>query len=104
VREVVMMKDSKRIEIVIEQPMAERMIEVLRKLDAPGYTLLRNVGGYGDRGTRRADELAGDSSNCLFLIACDDPEVVQRITEGVRPLLTRFGGICLVSDCQWLPH
>ena len=99
-----MMKNSKRIEIVIEQPMADRLIEILRKLDAPGYTLLRNVGGYGDRGTRRADELAGDSSNCLFLIACDDPEVVQRITDGVRPLLTRFGGICLVSDCLWLSH
>ena len=99
-----MMKDSKRIEIVIEQPMAERMIEVLRKLDAPGYTLLRNVGGSGDRGTRRADELAGDSSNCLFLIACDEEAVVQRIVEGVRPLLSRFGGICLVSDCLWVQH
>jgi nitrogen regulatory protein PII len=98
------MKPSKRIEIVIEQPMAERMIEMLRKLDAPGYTLLRNVGGSGDRGDRRADELAGDSSNCLFLIACNDEAVVQRITEGVRPLLTRFGGICLVSDCLWLDH
>jgi len=100
----VALKPSKRIEIVIEQPLAERMIETLQRLGAPGYTLLRNVGGGGDRGDRRADELAGDSSNCLFLIACDDPEVVQRITEGVRPLLTRFGGICLVSDCLWLSH
>ena len=98
------MKPSKRIEIVIEQPLAERMIETLHALDAPGYTLLRNVGGSGDRGARRADELAGDSSNCLFLIACDDPAAVQRIVEGVRPLLSRFGGICLVSDCLWLRH
>lgn len=98
------MKPSKRIEIVIEQPLAERMVETLRKLGAPGYTLLRNVGGSGDRGTRRADELAGDSSNCLFLIACDDEAQVQRITEGVRPLLSRSGGICIVSDCLWLQH
>ena len=98
------MKPSKRIEIVIEQPLAERMIETLRKLDAPGYTVVRNVGGSGDRGARRADELAGDSSNCLFLIACDDEELVKRITDGVRPLLSRFGGICLVSDCLWLRH
>ena len=98
------MKPSKRIEIVIEQPLAERLIETLQAVKAPGYTMLRNVGGSGDRGARRADELAGDSSNCLFLIACDDPEAVQRIVEGVRPLLTRYGGICLVSDCQWLRH
>ncbi|MEJ2384017.1 MAG: hypothetical protein P8Y54_06415 [Xanthomonadales bacterium] len=98
------MKHSKRIEIVIEQPLADRMIATLKKLNAPGYTLVRNVGGWGDRGTRRADELAGDTSNCLFLIACDDPEIVQRITAGVQPLLTRSGGICLVSDCLWLQH
>lgn len=98
------MKPSKRIEIVIEQALADRVIETLRTLDVPGYTLLRNVGGHGDRGARRADELAGDSVNCLFLIACDDPELVQRIADGVRPLLSRFGGICLVSDCLWLSH
>jgi len=98
------MNPSKRIEIVIEQALAERVIETLGRLDAPGYTLLRNVGGSGDRGVRRADELAGDSVNCLFLIACDDPATVQRITDGVRPLLSRFGGICLVSDCAWVSH
>jgi len=102
--EVETMKPIKRIEIVIEQPLADRLAEKLRALGAPGYTVLRNVGGSGDRGARRADELAGDSSNCLFLIACDDEALVLRITEGVRPLLSRFGGICLVSDCLSLHH
>ena len=61
-------------------------------------------GDLSERARRRADELAGDSSNCLFLIACDEEAVVQRIVEGVRPLLSRFGGICLVSDCLWVQH
>lgn len=98
------MTPIKRIEIVIEQPLADRLAEMLRALGAPGYTVVRNVGGSGDRGERRADELAGDSSNCLFLVACDDDEQVKLITEGVRPLLRRFGGICLVSDCLSVHH
>jgi hypothetical protein len=53
---------------------------------------------------RRADELSGESSNCLVLIACDDQALVDALLEAVRPLLVRAGGICLVSDAQWLRH
>ncbi len=98
------MKPCKRIEIVIETPMVPSLIRVLEELDVPGYTLLPDVRGAGNRGERRADALAGDSSNCLFVIACEDQEMVDIIVEAVRPLLTRSGGICLVSDAQWLRH
>ena len=50
------MKICKRIEIVIEQPLASRMSELLVELGAPGYTLISNAAGRGDRGVRRADE------------------------------------------------
>ncbi|MCB1701517.1 MAG: transcriptional regulator [Pseudomonadales bacterium] len=98
------MKPCKRIEIVIEAPLAHRLTERLRQLGAPGFTLVPDVRGAGDRGERRADELSGDSSNCLILIACDDQATVDSILEAVRPLLSRSGGICLVSDAQWLRH
>lgn len=98
------MKPCKRIEIVIETPMAQRLTQLLREAGAPGFTLIPEVRGTGDRGERRADELAGDSSNCLILIACDNQVAVDAILEAVRPLLTRSGGICLVSDAQWLRH
>ena len=98
------MKPCKRIEIVIEEPMAPRLVEVLRGLGVRGYTTVPNIGGEGDRGVRRADELAGDSSNTLFIIACEDATLVGELVEQVRPLLRRSGGICLVSDAQWLVH
>jgi len=98
------MKPCKRIEIVIEEPMAPRLVELLRKLDVSGYTLLPNAAGDGDRGIRRADELAGDSSNSVFIIACEDDALLEQIVEGVRPLIKRSGGICLVSDANWLIH
>jgi nitrogen regulatory protein PII len=93
-----------RIEIVIEEPMARELIRTLKAAQVPGYTVIPRVRGSGDRGIRRGDELAGDSSNCIFLIACDDEALVKQITAAVKPLLSRSGGMCLVSECQSLTH
>ncbi len=98
------MKTCKRIEIVIETSMVPKLTALIKQFDLVGYTLIPEVRGSGDRGMRRADELSGESSNCLILIACDDQVKVEALLEGVRPLLVRAGGICLVSDAQWLRH
>lgn len=97
------MKPCKRIEIVIEQTLARRLAERLDELGAPGYTVIHGVSGRGDRGLRQADEVTGTFTNSLFLIACP-ADVAETVVEGVRPLLTRAGGICLVTDAQWLRH
>lgn len=98
------MKTCTRIEIVIETPLVSTLTTMLKQLGVPGYTLISDVRGFGDRGARRADDLSGESSNCFVLIACDDQATIEKILESVRPLLSRSGGICLVSDAQWLRH
>jgi nitrogen regulatory protein PII len=98
------MKLCKRIEIVIETPMVPSLLATLKEIDVPGYTLIPDMRGAGDRGVRRGDELTGDSSNSLILIACDDAAKIERILESVRILIGRSGGICLLSDAQWLRH
>ena len=98
------MKPCKRIEIVIEQPLVSRMADLLVDLGVPGYTLIANVAGRGDRGVRRADEPTGTSTNSMFIIACDDPVLIDEIVAEIRPILSRSGGVCLVSDAQWVRH
>ena len=98
------MKTCTRIEIVVEQSVSGQVIELLHKLGAPGYTLIPDIRGAGDRGNRRGDELAGDSSNCMFIIACDDEAIIESLRVGLRPLLSRSGGVCLVSAAEWLRH
>jgi len=97
-------KKCQRIEIVIESPLIDTMVELMREIDAPGYTLISDIRGQGDRGVRWADELSGDTSNSLFIIASEDPTMTQLILDRVRPLLSRSGGVCLVSDAMWLKH
>ena len=96
------MKPCKRIEIVIERPLATRMADTLDELGAPGYTLINRASGRGDRGRRRGDDPT--ETNCVFVVACEDPDLAGRIVEGVRPLLSASGGICLVSDAMSVLH
>ena len=98
------MKPCKRIEIVIEAPLARRMEQQLVDLGAPGFTMIPRASGRGDRGARLGDDPTGMATNCVFLIACNEEAVVNRIVEGIRPLLSSSGGICLVSDALWLRH
>ena len=98
------MKSCKRIEIVIEHSMVPKLTELVKLLGLDGYTLITDVRGSGDRGMRRADELSGESSNCLVIIACDNDALASEFVESVRPLLARAGGVCLLSDALWLRH
>lgn len=68
------------------------LIELLKKLDVRGYTHIPDVRGSGDRGVRRADELSGESTNSVVLIACDDQVIIERLLKGVRSLISRNWG------------
>ena len=98
------MKDCNRIEIVVEEALVRRMTECLEEAGADGYTLIPRASGRGDRGPRRGDDPTGFSTNCVFIVACDDEAATQRIVDAVRPLLSRSGGICLVSAARWVKH
>ena len=93
----------KRLEIVVDAPHSRHVTRLLESHGLTGWTLLRNVTGSGERGRQLADELTGVSSNHLILCACQ-PEVFETLMEELRALLVRTGGMCLISDAQWLRH
>ncbi|MEO1081131.1 MAG: transcriptional regulator [Pseudomonadota bacterium] len=98
------MRACKRIEIVLERSHSDQLDRALREAGANAYTVIQNVGGSGDRGYRRADDVTDTDENCVFILAVEDVDLMQRIVEAVRPILRRCGGMCLVSDAQWLVH
>jgi nitrogen regulatory protein PII len=97
------MKSVHRIEIVVDAPHSERVIELLEKRGIRAYTLIRGVSGAGERGRRLGDEITGISNNNYILTTCR-PEELETVTAALRPLLERVGGMCLVSEARWLLH
>lgn len=92
------LQTTKKIEIVIDAAHANRLLDALRQAGAPGYTAVHAATDFGDRG---GDSLDDGNSNCYVMIACP-PDLIQPLNDAVAPLLKRFGGVFLVTDCQWL--
>jgi len=97
------MQNVKRVEIITNALEMREVCAVLEAHDVTGYSVIGAVTGRGDRGVQGGDELSGAFSNSYLLTACA-PERVEEVVEAIRPILRQNGGICLVSDAQWVIH
>lgn len=97
------MQAVKRIEIVVPESVLRDVVALVDRHRPGGYTIVRGLSGKGDRGVQSDDGIVGDSANAAVLVACD-AELSGPLLEELRPLLHRFGGMCLVSDALWLRH
>ncbi len=93
----------KRVEIVIDFMHLRRLTQSVETAGVRAYTILPDASGRGDRGLRAADDVVSSDKNSLLLIAVSE-EQLQPLLDSVRPLLARYGGLCLVSDAGMLPH
>jgi len=97
------MTPMKRVEIVIDALELSAVTALLDQAGVSGYTVTHEVTGKGHRGDRSGDDLAGALRNAYVLVACTDAQA-RAVAEAVRPILRRFGGICLLTDCLWVEH
>lgn len=95
------MKAMKRIEVILPEGEAEELIRAMKGSGVSAYTLIPSVSGRGDRGS--TFNAVGQLDNSYLLVACDESHLHQ-LVETIRPFLRRVGGICLVSDAQWVLH
>ena len=97
------MTPMKRVEIVIDALELSSVCGVLDQAGVSGYTVIRDVTGKGDRGDRTGDDLTGALNNGYVLCACNESQA-RTVAETVRPILQRFGGLCLLTDCLSVEH
>lgn len=97
------MKPVERVEVVIDAAHAEEVLELFRRHELSGWSFIREVGGFGERGARDCDDITSLSNNHLLITTCD-PDRLSALAEDLRPLLVRYGGVCLVSRASWLLH
>lgn len=91
----------KRIEIVVDEEALGDLLELCRTAGVRGYTFIKHAGGLGSRGERLPDDYALEEKNAVVILACEEQQA-ERVVTALRPRLKEWGGMCLVSDCDWV--
>ena len=97
------MMPVKRIEIIVDELELPNVLKLLDAAGVSGYTVIKDATGKGDRGLRGGDDLTGVFANSYVMTACP-VEKLDLIVESLRHILKQRGGVCLVSDAQWIIH
>lgn len=97
------MEIVKKVEIVTISLEMSKVLEVLEEVGITGYTVIRDVVGKGERGLTSNDLEKDVLSNRYVMTVCT-AEQEELLVEAIRPILKKFGGVCIVSDAKWIRH
>ena len=97
------MKQMKKVEVIIESIYVNRLIELFKESGVTGYTIIRDIEGYGAHGLKTADEANDLLSNNYIFTVCEEDKFANMI-EKIRAFIDRYGGKCIVSDSLVLLH
>lgn len=88
---------KKRIEIIIEAPMLNRLLDLLDRLAVTGYTVIPAIAGRGREGSWREGQLT-EAGRMVMVICITDGARIPQVLNPVYKLLARQIGIVTVSD------
>ena len=97
------MKKMKKVEVVIESIYVNRLIELFKESGVTGYTIIRDIEGYGGHGLKTADEANDLLSNNYIFTVCEE-EKFEKMIEKIRSFIDRYAGKCIISDSLVLLH
>jgi len=95
------MKNMKKVELIIESVYIKRLLKVFKKHDITGYTVIKDIEGYGGHGLKTADDVTDVFSNILVFTVCEDTKY-QHMDKDIRSFLKSYGGKCILSDVMLL--
>ena len=97
------MDTVKKIEIITSSLEMQQVLEILEKAGVSWYTLIDNVVSKGDRGRVINDLETRVLSNGYVMSVCTEAQTQKLVTE-IRPILQKFGGVCIDSDVKCIAH
>jgi nitrogen regulatory protein PII len=95
-----MLQPVKKLEIVIHDGEIPAITKVFSKCGISGYTIIPNIMGRGAGGLS-GDDLQGNS---YIMAICTEEAQATAIMSKLEPILKRMGGICVVTDANWIVH
>ena len=97
------MEALKRVEIIVPRSELDLLLELLESENVSGYTVIEKVRGKGHRGVQDGLGLTDAFTNAM-IIWYGKNEEFEHLKEEIRATLKNAGGICAVSDAQWIMH
>ena len=91
--------DAKRVEIIIEAPMEDRLTDALTAAGVTGFTVLPVLGGSGRSGQWTRDGQIG-RSGMVAVVCLIAPERLDGLLDAVFAVVQRHIGVVSVSDVQ----
>jgi len=89
---------KKRLEVVIEAPMVDRLVALLDNAGVKGYTVTPALAGRGREGSWQREGQVTDTGQMFVIMSIIDPGRVDDVLANVYPLVARQIGILAVSD------
>ena len=89
----------KRIEVLIDRPLAVRLVQAAAEAGVSGYTLIPVQSGSGRHGAWRNDPVSGAEAKTIFLTIASEAKA-ERLVELLAPYLDTYGMLLTVSDVQ----
>jgi nitrogen regulatory protein PII len=96
-------QNVQKVEIIIDNYYLEETLNILNIINVSGYTIFNNISGKGDRG-ESCDDFDCNFQTTYIITVCTNEVQLNNLQEMLKPLLTKVGGICLVTRAQWIEH
>lgn len=87
----------KKVEIIIESVQKNKIIKLIEQASIKGYSIIPSVMGKGSHGYHDSKGLTSALSNTYIITVCTDQQA-ETLTTAIKPLVVRYGGICIISD------
>lgn len=92
---------AKRVEIIIEAPMENRLTDALVKAGVSGFTVLPVLGGSGRSGRWTREGQVG-RAGMVAVICLIRPERLDGLLEAAFTVVERHIGVVSITDCEVL--
>lgn len=95
------MKSMKKVEVIIEAIYLNRLLDLFTNHEIHGYTIIRDIEGFGGHGLKTADDTCDLFSNIYIFTVCEADQY-QSMDKDIHSFLNRYGGKCILSDVMLL--
>jgi PII-like signaling protein len=89
----------KRVEILVDTPLAPRIVQAAAEAGIAGYTLMPVQSGAGRGGTWAGDHVTGAQTKTVFLTVASE-ENAAKFVDLLAPNLESYGMLLTMSDVQ----